>query len=85
MAFVPTPTYLIEARLILTTWCPKCLTYGKEFTGQELAEKYGTDADLNDLAKRMVCDKPGCGHRGAKTQVNSIAARAIPTSIKVFP
>lgn len=72
-----TPAYLIRTGLVLTTWCPGCLTFGKDFTGEELAEKYGPDADLKALAKRMVCQKPGCGHRGAETQVNSLAAMKV--------
>lgn len=71
----PTPSYLIKARLVLSTWCPKCLRYGRKFEGEDLAEKYGVEADLNELASRMVCDN--CGHRGAETRVNT---KAVPFS-----
>lgn len=72
MFFTPTPAYLIKNGLVLTTYCPKCLKFGRDFEGEELAQRYGRDADLNEIAKRMVCS---AGHRGAKIQT---VPRAVP-------
>lgn len=63
MSFVCTPGYLINAGLVLNTWCPTCLKFGRTIGGAELAEKYGPDADVHEIAKRMVC---AAGHRGAE-------------------